>query len=540
MPNQTKLVPLTGTEHPHNSHLKEVGKADPDEIISVTLHLRSRNHTKDFLGRELSALVAGRRKPMTRDEWEEKYGADPADIKHIETVAGEHGLTAGASHLGSRTMTLMGTSARISAFFGVKRMKYNSPAGKFSGHVGSVHVPAVIAQMVEDVVGLDNRRQAHQELEPQWIIVPSAALTPSGFLPTEIATVYNFPKQFTGKGVTVGVIELGGGYDLNDIQKYCTFMKTSMPNIVAVSADGTTNSPQGDTKDYDGEVVGDLETIIGAAPDATVAVYFSKNTNQGFLDCVNYAVHDKQHQPSILSVSWGSPESAFAPRTLQTFNSVLQQAALLGITVCCASGDQGSSAGVDGGQHVSFPASSPYALACGGTRLVVSNKNTIVSETVWNNKQGASGGGFSEVFPIPDWQASSDAARQAKGFKKTGRGVPDVASVGDPLTGYLILVNGKYVVGAGTSAAAPLWAALIARVNESLGRAAGFINPLLYQSAQDFADAGAFRAITDGDNGFYHAGPGWNPCTGFGSPDGTKLASAMAKTKVPKTMAATK
>ena len=446
-------------------------------------------------------------------------------------------------------------------------MKYTSPSGKFSGHVGMVHVPAEIAPMIEDVVGLDNRRQAQQELQPQWIIVPPsepqqsrvhqaqtivaqsvpawvvvppAQLTQAGFLPTEIATVYNFPKQFTGKGVTIGVIELGGGYDLDDIQKYCAFMKTSMPNIIAVSADGTTNSPHGKTKDYDGEVVGDIETIIGAAPDATVAVYFSRNSNQGFLDCVNYAVHDKQHQPSILSVSWGSVESDFAPRTLQTFNSVLQQAALLGITVCCASGDHGSSAGVDGGQHVSFPASSPYALACGGTRLQVSDNNTIVSETVWNNDKGASGGGFSEVFPIPDWQTDSDAARQAKGFKKTGRGVPDVASVGDPLTGYLILVNGKYVVGAGTSAAAPLWAALIARVNESLGRAVGFINPLLYQSAADFEKAAAFRAITDGDNGFYHAGPGWNPCTGFGSPDGTQFAQAMGKSKAPMTKAAAK
>jgi kumamolisin len=538
MPSHAQLLPLTGSEHPHNSRLKELGKADPDEILSVTLHLRSRDHSKDFLGREFSALVRGRRKPMTRDEWEEKYGADPADIKYIETFAGAHGLTAGATHLGSRTMTLMGTSERISTFFGVKRMKYNSPGGKFSGHAGMVHLPKEIAPMVEDVAGLDNRRQARQEVEHQWIMVPTAQLTPSGFLPTEIATVYNFPKQFTGKGVTIGVIELGGGYDLNDIQKYCTFMKTSLPNIIAVSADGTTNSPQGDTKDYDGEVVGDIETIIGAAPDATVAVYFSKNSNQGFLNCVNYAVHDKQHQPSILSVSWGSPESEFAPRTLQTFNSVLQQAALLGITVCCASGDHGSSAGVDGGQHVSFPASSPYALACGGTRLVVSNKSTIVSETVWNNSKGATGGGFSEVFPIPDWQADSDAARQAKGFQKTGRGVPDVASVGDPSTGYLILVNGKYCVGVGTSPAAPLWAALIARVNESLGHAAGFINPLLYQSAADFEKAAAFRAITDGDNGFYHAGPGWNPCTGFGSPDGTKFTQAMSKSKAPMAKAA--
>jgi kumamolisin len=437
------MVSLEGSQHPRSLRIKSIGKADPSEILSVTLHLRSRNHTRDFLEKEISSLLAGRRKPMTREEWEEKYGADPADIRQIEAIAGERGLTAGDTHLGARTMTLLGTSARISAFFGVERMKFNSPSGRFSGHVGSVRVPAEIAPLIEDVVGLDNRRQANQQLEPQWIVTPAVPLTPSGFLPTEIAKVYDFPAQFTGKGVTIGVIELGGGYVLDDIQKYCAFMKSPMPAILAVSVDGRTNDPQGKTKAYDGEVVGDIETIVGTAPEATIAAYFSKNTNQGFLDAVNFAVHDKQHQPSVLSISWGSAESDFAPRTLKTFNNILQQAALLGITVCCASGDHGSSAGASSGEHVSFPASSPYALACGGTRLVVSDENTIVSETVWNNDKGASGGGFSEVFPIPDWQASSDAARQAKKKKKNGRGIPDVASVGDPLTGFLILGNGK-------------------------------------------------------------------------------------------------
>jgi kumamolisin len=534
-----RMVSLEGSEHPRDPGIRQAGKADPNEILKVTLHLRSRNHAKNFLDREIAALIAGRRKPMTREEWQEKYGADPADVKKIEALVSEHGLTVGATHFGARMMTLMGTSERASAFFGIKRMMFDSPDGRFAGHTGTVRIPAEIAPLIEDVVGLDNRRQAQRQ-QPQWIMVKEAGLTPSGYLPTEIAIVYNFPKRYTEKGETIGVIELGGGYRPEDIQKYCALMKTPVPTIVAVSVDGTTNSPEGKTKDFDGEVVGDIETIAGSAPGATIAAYFSKNSNQGFLDGVRFAVHDQQNRPSILSISWGGPESTYTRNTLVTFNKVLQEAALLGITVCCASGDHGSSAGVPGGQHVSFPASSPYALACGGTRLTTTDQSTIKEEVVWHGKEGASGGGFSEVFPIPDWQKSTPVASQAKRFKKTGRGVPDVASVADPTTGFLVLVNGKYGVGAGTSAAAPVWAGLIARINEGLGRAAGFINPLIYQSASDFEKAGAFHAITTGNNGFYHARPGWNPCTGYGSPNGTKLANAMAKCKALKTLAAAK
>jgi len=310
-------------------------------------------------------------------------------------------------------------------------------------------------------------------------------------------------------------------------------MITPVPAMLAISVDGATNSPDGDSKEFDGEVVGDIETIAGCAPGATIAAYFSENTDQGFLDGVKFAVHDKLNRPSILSISWGDPEPQFTPKTMETFNKVLQEAALLGITVCCASGDQGSSAGLPKGQHVCFPASSPYALACGGTTLTITKKNTRKKEVVWHSKVGArvgaTGGGFSNIFPIPVWQKSTSVAKQAKKYKKTGRGVPDVASDADPETGFLVLVNGKYGVGAGTSASPPVWAGLIARINEKLGRALGFINPMLYQSAAAFEKAGAFHAITRGNNGFYHAGPGWNPCTGYGTPNGTKFADTIAK-----------
>jgi kumamolisin len=158
-------------------------------------------------------------------------------------------------------------------------------------------------------------------------------------------------------------------------------------------------------------------------------------------------------------------------------------------------------------------------LSCGGTRIA-SSGNSISSEVVWNDlasNSGATGGGISDVFPLPDWQKSAKVPPSANSNHRIGRGVPDVAGDADPNTGYNILVDGQTGVIGGTSAVAPLWAALVALVNQSLGKPVGFLNPLLYQQAADNRD------ITSGNNGAYSAGAGWDACTGLGSPDGKKL-----------------
>jgi kumamolisin len=171
----------------------------------------------------------------------------------------------------------------------------------------------------------------------------------------------------------------------------------------------------------------------------------------------------------------------------------------------------------DGQNHVDFPASSPHVLGCGGTTLVA-NGTTIESETVWNDGSsgGATGGGYSTVFAAPTWQTG------VEGFSGTMRGVPDVAGDASPETGYNILVDGQQEVVGGTSAVAPLWAGLIVLINQMKGTPVGFVNPSLYGEEADFND------ITEGNNGAYSAGPGWDPCTGLGSPDGEEIAEALA------------
>jgi kumamolisin len=208
---------------------------------------------------------------------------------------------------------------------------------------------------------------------------------------------------------------------------------------------------------------------------------------------------------------------------MTALDSAAQDAAALGVTMCAAAGDNGSSDGVnDGANHVDFPASSPHILACGGTSLQSAN-GVITSETVWNDgaQGGATGGGFSTQFPLPAWQASAGIKPPSGG----GRGVPDVAGDADPETGYNVLVDGQKLVFGGTSAVAPLWSALIALLNEKLGKSLGFLEPTLYALP---GTSGAFHDITKGSNGAFSAGPGWDAATGLGSPDGAGLLKALS------------
>jgi kumamolisin len=338
--------------------------------------------------------------------------------------------------------------------------------------------------------------------------------------------LYDYPSAQTGAGQTVAIIELGGGFRSSDLKTYFSGLgiKTA-PSVTAVSVDGAQNQPVGDPNSADGEVLLDIEIVGSIAPGAKIAVYFAPNTDQGFFDAITTAVHDSLRKPSVISISWGGPESTWTAQSLSAFDQAFQDAAALGVTVCCASGDDGSADGVtDGAAHVDFPASSPNVLACGGTRLQ-SSGNKITKEVVWNggSGNGASGGGVSETFPLPAYQAKSNVPASVNPSRFRGRGVPDVAGDADPATGYQVLVDGRSAVYGGTSAVAPLWAALIALRNQQSGKPAGFVNARLYAAAS----AKGFHDITSGNNGAYSAGSGWDACTGLGSPDGQALIAAL-------------
>ncbi len=265
----------------------------------------------------------------------------------------------------------------------------------------------------------------------------------------------------------------------------------------------------------------DIEVVGAVAPGANIVVYFAPNTDQGFIDALTTAVHDAVNRPSVISISWGSPEVLWTQASVQAMDQAFQAAAAMGVTVYCAAGDNGANDFPPGpsqrpGNHADFPASSPHVVGCGGTKIAATG-NTITDEVVWNDPgNGATGGGFSTLFPRPTWQTSVHG--------QNGRGVPDVAGDASPLSGYAVRVDGQNTVIGGTSAVAPLWAGLTALLNQKLGKPIGFANPLLYGLA---SSSGAFSDITSGNNNGFNAAPGWDACTGLGRPDGARLLAAL-------------
>jgi kumamolisin len=373
-------------------------------------------------------------------------------------------------------------------------------------------VPADLSGIVEAVFGLDNREQASPHFRRR-----RAASTAVSYTPLQVASAYGFPAG-TGQGQCVALIELGGGFTAADLDTYFKGLGLATPSVAAVSVDGGTNSPTGDANGPDGEVMLDIEVVGAIAPQASIVVYFAPNTDAGFLDAITTAIHDTTNKPSVISISWGGSESTWTAQAMTSMDEAFQAAATMGITVCVASGDNGSSDGVSSGDHVDFPSSSPFALGCGGTSLQASG-SSIRSEVVWNDgaDNGASGGGISSFFALPTWQSGLKAVDQGRSTALSKRGVPDVAGNADPETGYDVRIDGTDTVIGGTSAVAPLWAGLLARINQVSGKPAGYVNPQLYQNPK------ALRDITSGNNGDFTAAAGWDACTGLGSPDGAAL-----------------
>lgn len=502
-------IAIPGSERQQIPNSNVIGTPDPNEIMSVTVVLRRRNANLPPPGSE----TIGRR------EFAERFGADAADVDRIEQFAAENDLTVVQTDLARRSVVLSGTIADLSEAFGTQLSIFQSPDGAFRGRIGQLYVPVEVAPLIVGVFGLDERPQAKTHCRRVTAATPKA--TNISYTPPAVAKLYSFPAAATGAGQTIALIELGGGYRTSDLQTYFKNLGLkTQPVVTAVSVDSAQNQPVGDPNSADGEVLLDIEIAGSIAPQARIAVYFAPNTDQGFLDAITTAVHDNLRKPSVISISWGGPESTWTSQSLTAFDQAFQDAGLLGVSVCCAAGDNGSSDGVtDGEAHVDFPASSPNVLACGGTNLQ-SSKGKITGEVVWNEgANGATGGGVSETFSLPAYQAKANVPVSVNPSHFKGRGVPDVSGDADPATGYQIRVDGRNAVFGGTSAVAPLWAALIALLNQQHGSPRGFWNPALYA-----APAGAFRDITSGNNGAYKAGAGWDACTGLGSPNGQGLS----------------
>jgi kumamolisin len=506
---------------------RRIGAADPNERIEVTILLRRRSDKEKYPDvQQLGARLPKERQHLAREEFGRTHGAHPDDIANIRKFASEFGLQVFREDPARRSVILGGTVEAFSRAFEVELSRFEHPQGSYRGRTGPVTIPAELSGVIEGVFGLDDRPQArpHFRIRKGGRGGVQPRVQQGGLDPPQVAQAYDFPAGLDGSGQSIAILELGGGYRSADLNAFFGNLQLPNPSVVAIPVDGAANAPTGDPSGPDGEVELDIEIAGAIAPRAQIGVYFAPNTDRGFLDALTTAIHDTNLQPSVISISWGGPENSWTQQAMNAFDSACQDAATMGITVFAASGDNGATDGdPNGNLIVDFPASSPHVTGCGGTKLVVSGRQ-ITDEEAWNElaqNEGATGGGVSEFFPMPTWQQGAKVPVAPNG--QPGRGVPDVAGDADPTTGYNVVVDGAVTVIGGTSAVAPLWAGLTALINQSLKRAVGYLNPLLYSQNVE----PAMNDISQGNNGGYNAGQGWDPCTGLGSPDGAKLLAAL-------------
>ncbi len=518
---QTAREILPGSARNVVAGAKLIGKTSPTARVEVTVVLARKNKIPRDVLVEHALAKPHERTHADHAAFAERYGTSDEAIAAVRSFATRHGLTVTNVDQGRRVVELSGSASDMEQAFGTALHSYETGKITYRGRQGPLLLPTDVAPYVEAVLGLDNRPVAKPRFRTR--------AAQQSYYPNQLSALYDFPPG-DGSGQTIALIELGGNYGPQDLQSYFAAAGlTKTPTIRFVSVVQGAPIPYGQDPDSDGEVMLDIQVVGAMAPGATIVVYFADNSDQGFFQAASLAVHDPA--TTAVSISWGSPEKAWSPQSMDVWDSLGQSATLLNVPIFVAAGDHGCTDeqpgddGYDGQRHADFPGTCPHGVAsCGGTSLM---SNGGASETVWNDGNGwATGGGVSTYFQQPPWQNGVGAD---DGATLLMRGVPDVAGDADPDTGINVRCNGVDQVSGGTSAVAPQWAALAAILSQQLGRKVGFFIPLLYANN----GSGATNDIVTGNNTVFgvngfSAKLGWDACTGLGSPNGEKLLSLLA------------
>jgi len=558
MPVPKNYIRLENSTRQIAPKAKRVGPSDPNEVVSVTLTVRRRPGAPPLPTQEHWANTPpGERQYISADDFTSQYGAASADLDRVAEFASSQGLTVVEKDAARRTVIVSGKVSKMNKAFAVELARYEvepppeeerkrreSDAQRperrrevYRGYEGEVHLPADLAPVVEGVFGLDNRRMARRSITPFPVITP--------LTPPQVAQLYDFPSppHHIGKE-TIGLLEFSDlvigtcGYLPSDINAYFTTALGIGPGFVTptltdISVNGATNSPGGFD---DAEVALDIEVAGAVAQGAHIAVYFTTWDENGWILAVKRAVHPNpgEPRPSVLSISWDWTEFhsignvAWTPAAMAAVSATFQEAAMFGMTVLVASGDDGSNCQTwDGLAHVYYPESDPWVISCGGT-TIGNVSGSSFTEITWNDN-GVTGGGVSDFFDLPHWQRHANVPLSVNPGSRKGRGVPDIAGYAN---GYQIVLGGASSgPWWGTSETAPLYAGLIAIINAHLGERVGYINPILYSHHA----AGVFRDIADGRSNAvapapgYISGPGWDACTGLGSIKGKALLKLLRR-----------
>jgi kumamolisin len=503
---------------------------------SLTVRVRASGDDKGLAEKayELSNTPLAQRRYLSREELVAGYGASQDDLDAVEHYAQGHNLMVVYRSAAERCVVLQGSLGDLLAAFHADVQLYHHASGTYRGRRGEIKIPDELSGIITGIFGFDTRPK-HRAPHRQKSGFHGGPGGKNGVSPAEFAARYNFPdtldgKKLDGKGQTIAIIELGGSYRSSDLHVYFHKIGIARPQVASISVDHGGNHPS-KVDSADGEVMLDIEVAGAVAPGAKIAVYFAPNTDKGFMDAINAAVHDVQRKPSVISISWGSPEAGFSVQAINAYHEIFAAAALLGITICAASGDHGTadqdSQHWDGAINVDHPACDDLILGCGGTQIesgvdVVWNDGTPFSH---DGGGWATGGGISQMFALPSYQAAAKVPVSIVNAH-AGRGVPDIAM---SATNYFTRVDSAEGPSGGTSAVAPLMAGLVARLNQAKKKNVGFLNPFLYANAGH----GVVKAVTSGTNAIkdtvkgYKAGTGWNACTGLGTPDGVAMMNRL-------------
>jgi kumamolisin len=541
-PKPEGYVPLVGSERLPAPGARRLGPADPSEVFTVTIALRRRpdGATLPTHG-DFMTVPPARRQRMSNEEFVRRYGASQQDMDAVSAFASANALTVVEANAARRTVVVKATVAQIGQAFGVDLGLYEHDVDSretYRGREGVVSIPASLQGIVVGVFGLDNRpiggRNGTQPPNTSPLTIPT------------VYKLYNYPANLAA-GQTIGLVSQSG-YSREDIAQFFQSLPAphTLPKITDILIGGATNSGH----DPFGEITQDIDIAAAFAPGAAINVYIGHRSQQGWVDTIGRVAHPEAGDSpcSVLSTSWfiadgddpaGMMRFGVTDAFITAVNNALHDAAIQGVTVCASTGDRGTDSHVaDHKAHVQYPASDPWVLAVGGTTIGNVNGKSF-DEYVWNDPDGGNwgttGGGVSARFPVPSYQAHITVPASLNDPTFRGRGLPDVAGNANEHSGYSgIVVGGIARNGAGTSASAPQWAALIAVMNAALGFNLGYINPALYA----LAGAG-FRDIVPGsgpcdnaNNGVpgYPAGSGWDACTGWGSPDGQALLDKLKST----------
>ncbi|NQZ10408.1 MAG: S8/S53 family peptidase [Algicola sp.] len=552
----TTLVPLKNSAIAELKGKTATGQPDPNSQLSIVLVIRH-NPAHD-----LDSLLAQADAPLDDAQWRPAFAANEQEMKLVVDYIQANGMTIVEQNTDAAYIEAKASVSLAEKVFNIKLANFDISGVKVCGYQGDLMVPANVAAVLTDICGLQLHSRLTRARAPASKRTASEAV---GRLPSEVAEFYQFPAyQQSEQPSSVGIIIWNGGCWKSDLDTYfndilkldpppkITQMRgysdelhygkpASKENIAAIGR----FEPVVPESEYlsalsSFEMTMDLELAGSLGGGAPVKLYIGDDADTGmesigqlYMILAQILLEGKE-RPSVLSQSLMVREM----KKYLFMESVLALLTNLGVTLCYCSGDYGQ------GTVQGYPNASPWVLSCGGSNITDLSQRS--SELVWNEafpapyNEWASQGGESSIVPLPIWQEGICLSTGQGGTIKhplTMRGVPDVAANADQTDGIILWAGDEPVDSVGTSAATPTIAALLVRVNSQLiqqtGRNCGHLTKLLYQEPsirQTFFDISkGNNHLPSSDTLQYQACEGWDGCTGWGSPNGEALLTALVQ-----------